>query len=243
MSIPRFYINQEKIKEGRVEITGDHLRHLITVLRCRKGDSFKVFDGSGKEFLIKAKEVKKDKVIADIIDVIYPKTEPTLRTILCQAIPKGQKMDLIVQKATETGVAEIQPVITERSMQSISPGKLLRLQNISQSATEQSGRLIPVKIHMPETLKEVLEKIPSKDRAILFCCKKENIPLKKLLKNFKTEEKIFIFIGPEGDFTEKEIELAESFGVHPAGLGPRILRTETAGTVVLSIILYEAGEI
>jgi len=159
MSIPRFYINQEKIKEDKVEITGDHLRHLISVLRCSKGDTFKIFDGSGKEFLVKAEEIKKDRITAEISEITYPETEPASHIILCQAIPKGQKMDLIVQKAVETGVAEIQPVITERSMQSISSGKLLRLQNISRSATEQSGRLIPVKIHRPATLKEVLEKI------------------------------------------------------------------------------------
>ena len=221
----------------------EHIKHIVYVLRAKKGDLFKIFDGSGKEYVIKADVVKKNRVTGKIIEVSSPEREPACQIVLCQSIPKGQKMDLIVRKATEIGVFEIQPVITKRSLKVLSESKLKRFEMISQSAIEQSGRLKPVKINPPLTLNEILKKISPPDKGIIFCCTEESKKIKKVLKELNYDGKIFIFIGPEGDFTQEEIDLSKTFGIIPASLGPRILRTETAGPAVLSIILYEAGDI
>jgi 16S rRNA (uracil1498-N3)-methyltransferase len=240
MSIPRFYITEEYIKDGHAVIDGQNLKHLISVLRCRKGDVFNIFDGSGKEYTVESEEVKPDMVTGKIINIFYPDIEPLPYIILCQSLPKGQKMDFIVEKATEIGVKEIQPLITSRSITSISPQKLERWKKIAKSATQQSGRVKIPEVKEPVTFNKSLSLIKSGDLGLLFCA--ASMPLKKILKEKPLYKKIFIFIGPEGDFTEEEISLALSHNLHTVSLGKRILRTETAGSAALSIILYEMEE-
>ncbi len=241
MSIPRFYITEEYIKDGHAVIDGQNLKHLISVLRCRKGDVFNIFDGSGKEYTVEAEEVKSDMVTGKIINIFYPDMEPVPYIILCQSLPKGQKMDFIVEKATEIGVKEIQPLITSRSITSISPQKLERWRKIAKSATQQSGRMTIAEIKEPVTFNDALSLIKPGDTGLLFS--RSSVSLKKILREKgKKSKKIFIFIGPEGDFTEEEISLAMSHNLQTVSLGKRILRTETAGAVALSIILYELEE-
>lgn len=241
MSIPRFYITEEYIKDGYIRIEGSDLKHLVSVLRCRKGDNFKVFDGSGREYTVEADEIKPDRLTARVIRTDCIDTEPSLPLILCQSIPKGQKMDFIVEKAVEIGVKEIQPLITSRSITSISPQKLERWRKIAKSATQQSGRVKMTEIKEPVTFKNSLSLIKPGELGLLFC--RSSGSLKKLLREKgKKSEKIFIFIGPEGDFTEEEISLAISRNLQAVSLGKRILRTETAGSVALAVILYELEE-
>jgi len=239
MSTPRFYINTEITEFSPLEISGEEARQLIKVLRCKKGDTFKVFNGSGAEYRVIAEKLTKDSVTVKILDKLFPSTEPDLYVVLCQAIPKAQKMDLIVQKATEIGVKEIQPLITERSLKEISPNKLKRLSKISKEAIEQSGRLKPVKVQSPLIFEEVSNIITNDDLGILFCCRGEERSFKSLLKSLQVKGKIFLLIGPEGDFTEKEVNLFKNNNHHIASLGSRILRTETSGLVALSNIFYE----
>ncbi len=241
MSIPRFYITEEYIKDGLVIIEGPDLKHLVSVLRCRKGDIFDVFNTSNREYTVEAVEVKHDRVTARIIRTEYRYVEPSLQVILCQSLPKGQKMDFIVEKAVEIGIKEIQPVITARSINSISPQKLERWRKIAKSATQQSGRMTIAEIKEPVTFNQSLSLVKPGDLGFLFSL--SSISLKKMLREkSKKSEKIFIFIGPEGDFTEEEISLAMSHNLQTVSLGKRILRTETAGSVALSIILYELEE-
>jgi 16S rRNA (uracil1498-N3)-methyltransferase len=238
MTIPRFYL-KENIQQHNITITGQDARQLIHVLRFKKGDLFKVFDGSGKEYSVRAEHIGKDRIDGITIETSRPSTESSIHITLCQALPKGQKMDLIVQKATEIGVKEIRPVITARSLTSANSNKLERWGKIAKEALEQSGRVIPVEIHDPAPLEQVIKLINSEDLGLLFCAGKKNSPLKKLLHEYPHRGKIFIFIGPEGDFSEEEIEMSRSSVIHPASLGPRILRTETAGLVAAGIIFYE----
>lgn len=241
MSVPRFYITEEYIKDGYITIEGPDLKHLISVLRCRKGDVFDVFDGSGKEYTVEADEVKHDRVTARIIRTDCRDVESSLPVILCQSLPKGQKMDFIVEKATEIGIKEIQPLITSRSITSISPQKLERWRKIAKSATQQSGRMKIAEIKEPVTFNDAISLIKPGDLGLLFS--RSSISLKKILREKgEKSKKIFIFIGPEGDFTEEEISLALSHNLQTVSLGKRILRTETAGSVALSIILYELEE-
>ncbi|MEQ8220721.1 MAG: 16S rRNA (uracil(1498)-N(3))-methyltransferase [Candidatus Eremiobacterota bacterium] len=241
MSIPRFYITEEYIKDGLVIIEGPDLKHLVSVLRCRKGDNFDVFNSSNIEYTVEAVEVKHDRVTARIIRTDCRDAEPSLQVILCQSLPKGQKMDFIVEKAVEIGVTEIQPVITARSINSTGNQKLERWRKIAKSATQQSGRMKIAEIKEPVTFNKALSLVRPGEVGLLF--RAGSISLKRILREQKkTYKRIFIFIGPEGDFTEEEISLAMSHNLQTVSLGKRILRTETAGSVALSIILYELEE-
>jgi len=236
MTIPRFYINRNI--SDNIFLGGEEGKQLTKVLRCRKGDIFNIFNDSGTEFSVKIEEIKKDGVSGVVIDRFTPSTETPLHTILCQAIPKGQKMDLVVQKATEIGVKEIRPIITERSMSSLSDNKTERYWKIAKEATEQSGRSkIPV-IKEPIDFDDLIESVKPEDMGLLFYPSDERT-LKQILRNNMPKGKIYIFIGPEGGFTEKEANIAKSKGIYTVSLGERILRTETCGLAALSIVLYE----
>ncbi|HPZ08234.1 MAG TPA: 16S rRNA (uracil(1498)-N(3))-methyltransferase [Candidatus Eremiobacteraeota bacterium] len=237
MSIPRYYVKEENIKANYVNITDGDAKHLIRVIRCRKGDIFKIFNDSGKEYSVRATDINQNRVTGEILSITYPDVETFLPVCLCQALTKGQKMDIIVQKGTELGVKEIQPLITSRSIKTVHKQKLERWRKISIAALQQSGRLKPVDIREPVTFEQSLGNIKKEDLGLIFYPGQNS--LKKILQNTTKNRKIFIFIGPEGDFSEKEIEIAKSSGLYPVSLGPRILRTETAGIVALSIILYE----
>ena len=239
MSSSRFFLKTEITNSALLEISGEEGRQLVNVLRCKKGDIFKVFNGSGCEYTVKAETFKKDIVTVKVINVSYPETEPSISLILCQAIPKGQKMDYIVQKATEIGVTEILPLITERSLKEMSLKKLQRLNKITKEAIEQSGRLKPVSVNPPLTFEQVLKIMKNDDRGIVFSSYEENTPLKLLLKTKEFKGRIFVFIGPEGGFTEEELRLTKKYNLQIASLGPRIFRTETAGLAALSNIIYE----
>ncbi|MFN7170445.1 MAG: RsmE family RNA methyltransferase, partial [Candidatus Omnitrophota bacterium] len=161
---------------------------------------------------------------------------------LVQAIPKKEKMDLIVEKATELGVEEIIPVVTERSV--VRPDKekrnrlLERWRKVSLSATKQSRRLFLPKISEVKKFSQILREIPFSASLIIPCLEEKNLSLKELDWN-KFKEDIYIFIGPEGDFSPEEISLAKERGAISVSLGEAVLRTETAAIYILSIFNYE----
>jgi len=223
-------------------------RKILKVLRLKPGEEILLWDGEGKEFRACIKKIRGTRVSVELLERTQPEPEPPLRVILVQGIPKGEKFDLIIQKATELGVWAIHPVVTERTVVRIPEDKKAsrqrRWQEIATEAARQSGR-----IHIPEVTKIIpfsllWQQLGSGSLKLIFW-EGGTQPLKQVFRRVNLSEysAVYLFIGPEGGFEKEEVEEAVAHGAVPVSLGPRILRTETAGLVALSLILYEWGDL
>jgi len=243
----RFMVDPGKIRDGVISIEGSDLKHLSQVLRLGNGDAIQAFDGSGKEYTARLTEIKKDQAIAVIVDSYQAGTEPRVRLTLYQGLPKMEKMDLIIQKAVELGAYRIVPVLTQRTVVkldgSTAEKKLKRWTRIAIEAAKQCRRACVPEIERPLTLKDALKDLGNPDLAIALY-ENEKKGLKELLKCYNINDvgNIALFIGPEGGFTQEEADEMRQSGIRTAGLGGRILRTETAAISGISIIMYEMGE-
>ncbi len=243
----KFFVSKENISEDTILITGDDVKHIGKVLRLKVGDKINISDGNSTEYICELDLIDKKEVVCNIIEKFQNKTESPICITLFQGLPKAQKMELIIQKGVEIGIKNIIPVLTERVVvktetRDIS-GKIERWNKISKEAAKQSGRGTILELNNPITFKEAIESLNKFDLAVIPYENQQGIGLKKVLRNLDSNVKnVAIFIGPEGGFEEEEVNYAIEKGVHPVTLGPRILRTETAGLVASSIILYELGD-
>lgn len=242
----KFFINKENILGNRLSITGDDVNHIYKVLRLNIGDIILVCDGQAKEYTSKIIEITKKEVICEIVDTFNNLSEPPIKITLYQGLPKAQKMELIIQKGVEIGLYRIQPVITERVVVKTEgrdlSNKLERWRRISEEAAKQSNRGIIPEVLEPISFKEALDELKSLDLSIVPYEKEKANGLKKALTENINAKKIGVMIGPEGGFEEAEIDNCIKNNVTPVTLGPRILRTETSGIAVSSMILYELGD-
>jgi 16S rRNA (uracil1498-N3)-methyltransferase len=242
----KFFVNEENIKDDYLWITGEDVQHISKVLRLRQNDQIQVCGKGGNEFICSISEISKQEVICRINDSYPNKAEANIEITLFQGIPKSQKMDLIIQKCVEIGVVNIIPVITKRVVikiddRDITP-KLERWRRISEEAAKQSDRGFIPKVFEPITFDTALSNLKAMDLGIIPYENEKQTGLKSLLKEKTGVKKIGIFIGPEGGFDSEEIDKCLKNNLYPVTLGPRILRTETAGFVAATIILYEIGD-
>ena len=241
----RFYVEENQIQKDEIVITGEDVNHIKNVLRMKIGDEIIICNGQGKDFYSIIRQISSDKVITDVISKKDTDTELPNQIYLFQGLPTKDKMELIIQKAVELGVYEIIPVVTKRSIVKLDEKKkelkkLARWQGISTSAAKQSGRGIIPRVTNVMTYHEAIDKAKNLDYNIIPYEKEEDIDrTKELIKGVKGKKSIGIFIGPEGGFEESEIRTALQEDVKPITLGKRILRTETAGLAILSIIMFE----
>ncbi|MDI6617413.1 MAG: 16S rRNA (uracil(1498)-N(3))-methyltransferase [Clostridiales bacterium] len=242
-----FFVACDAVHDGVIEISGDDASHISKSLRLSAGNEITVSDGNGNSYLCLISSVNKKAITCKIIKKSQSNTEPPIIVDLYQGIPKASKMDLIVQKCTEIGINSIIPVETERTVVKLKDGydlknKLERWQRIAEEAAKQSRRGHIPSIMEPVLFKNALEDISSYDLGIIPYEEEHGVGLKEALKYKNNAHKIMIFIGPEGGFSDSEILTARVKNVLPVTMGPRILRTETAGFVCLSIIMYEIGD-
>jgi len=246
--VHRFIVSPDNIQDNIITLEGEDFKHLRQVLRLKPGDSINVFDGSGIEYEAAILSVEKSRAIAEIKAAFQSDTEPKIRVTLFQGLPKGEKMDFIIQKAVELGVHRIIPVITNRTVVKLdkkdSDRKTERWARISREAAKQCRRAYVPEVTEPVTFDEALIKAGSCDAALVLYENEEKKCLKETLKcyNINKIEDIALFVGPEGGFTYQEVENCRNFSYNIVGLGKRILRAETASISVLSIIMYEMGE-
>ena len=243
--MPRFFVSPDSVRENEIEITGIDVNHIKNVLRMQPGESVEVCDGQGTDYACVIKSLERESVTLDIESSSPSSTELKQRLYLFQGLPKSDKMELIIQKAVELGVYEIIPTVTSRCIVKIDAKKedkkIARWQQISEAAAKQSGRGIIPKIKAPMTLKEALEYARAIDTVLVPYEKAEGIEsTRDILSEAKDKGSVAVFIGPEGGFDEKEIELAGEMGAKAITLGKRILRTETAGLCVLSVLMFNA---
>lgn len=242
----RFFVSPGQIGPAKISIFDGDVNHIRRVLRMKEGDELTVCDGEGRDYFCRISSMSDDVVTCDIIDSWTSYVELPVRLHLFQGLPKADKMELIIQKAVELGAAEIIPVAMARSIVKLdekkADKKTSRWQGIAESGAKQSGRAIVPEVRQPMSYKHALSYASSLDAVIVPYEKAEGIEQSRALidalasdENIKS---IGIFIGPEGGFDEKEIELALEAGAKPITLGRRILRTETAGLAILSILMY-----
>lgn len=243
--MPRFFVKPENILSDSIIIDGDDVKHIKNVLRLRCNDIITLCDGAGTDYTVRIEKFESNLIYTDIMEKRKNMTEPPVEVVLFQGIPKSDKMDLIVQKSVELGISRIIPVITERTVvvlrtEKDKETKIKRWQRIAMEAAKQSNRGIIPKVDLPLDFKKALESSAQMDLGIIPYEKENAKSLKDALKNFNARS-IAVFIGPEGGFSEKEMDEAANAGLISVTLGPRILRTETAGIAVLSVVMYEFG--
>lgn len=242
----RLFTDVKLIKGENLSLSEDESRYLSQVLRMREGNIVTVVDSDLFEAECEILSIEKKKVVLNIGDVRENMSESPCRITLFQSVSKGERMDLTIQKSTELGVYAIAPVFSERCVvrfnESDSSGKIDRWQKIAEEAARQSGRGLVPKILPSLSFADAVKKASSEfDLCLMPWEEEKGKTLKEMLKDFKAEKgkTVAVFIGPEGGYSEEEAKLASDSGIASVTLGKRILRTETAGPSVLSMLLYE----
>ena len=242
----RFFVEPHQIDEGahQIQIIGSDVNHISNVLRMKQGEELWISDGGKKEYRCTIEDFSSDEVLLHIIYVQEPDYELPSRIYLFQGLPKADKMELIIQKAVELGAYEVIPVETKRCVVKLdgkkATKKVERWKQIAESAAKQSKRMLIPNVHEVLTFKEALKYAEAMDiRLIPYELAKGMQETKEILADIQPGQSVGIFIGPEGGFEEKEVETAISEGAKPITLGKRILRTETAGLAILSVLMFQ----
>lgn len=234
------YVPPSQIFEDTICIGESERHHLLNVLRLRADDRVEVFDGEGNCYIASLCDTRISPLQAKILHhQFHPHTPPHIT--LFQGLPKSDKMDLIVQKTTEIGVNQIAPMISQRSIpKSVVPEKrTARWQRIANEAAKQCKRPHFAHVFAPQRLEECLGRVVHLDLLILLWEGEKRQRLKEVLRNHGRAKSVGLFVGPEGGFTDGEVELALQNGCLSATLGDNILRTETAAIVGVASVMYE----
>lgn len=239
----QFFVNPENIQGNRVYITGSDVNHIKNVLRMQVGEELNISNGiDGKEYRCAILELG-DEIACELRFVKEDNVELTSKVYLFQGLPKSDKMELVIQKAVELGVYEIIPVAMSRCVMKLEPkkvaSKIARWQGIAESAAKQSKRGIIPQVHEPLTFKQALEYAAHLDVKLIPYEMAEGMAhTKNIINSIEPGQSIGFIVGPEGGIDEKELEAAIAAGFESITLGKRILRTETAGLTVMSILMY-----
>lgn len=225
-----------------VRLSDEKAHHVLTVTRAVKGAEMTVFDGNGRQYRATVSDVRKKAVFIDIAEELPSDTELRNHVVLCAAILKGEKMDLVVQKATELGVMEIQPLVSERTIVR-ETRRLERWRAIAEESCEQCGRTVLPAIHEPRSFREYFAAQAALSGFVFW---EEGGLLLDEAYQLAAEKRSalssdcpwHVVIGPEGGMTAAEIELAAAKGLVISTLGRRILRAETAAIVALGIVHF-----
>lgn len=222
---------------------GPDVNHIKNVLRMKRGDQVMVSDGEGMQYLCALESFADGLVWFEIVDTWKENRELSSKLYLFQGLPKSDKMELIIQKATELGVYEVVPVVTGRTVVRLdekkAQKKTARWNAIAESAAKQSGRSRIPRVREAMTFSEALASAGELDVLLIPYEKAEGMEAtRQVIEGIRPGQSVGIFIGPEGGFEEAEVEQAVALGAAPVTLGRRILRTETAGFVMLSMLLY-----
>jgi 16S rRNA (uracil1498-N3)-methyltransferase len=256
MSRHRFYAPPASLTGSTIILSPAESHHLAKVLRLKAGDEVFVFDGCGHEYRCRVLQPAAKAAQLEIAAAMTNRVEPPIRVTLAQSLAKGDKFDLIVQKATELGVAAIVPVVTARSELKLGAeqaGKRLqRWERVSLEALKQSGRRTLVDIHQPVLLRDFLDKTfwrpdrltqsgDARNTPFVFC-EKGGKPLREVLDASVGRSSATAVIGPEGGWSEDELGLFAARECKLVTLGPRILRTETAAIAALAVLFHSLGD-
>lgn len=243
------YVHPDDIaKESGITLCQEKSRYLVTVLRSKIGDAIKLIDGRGKAYSAIITSILKNSVILNIEKELSVDTETPFHIALCQGMLKGEKMDTVIQKAVELGLKEVVPLITERSVVK-ETRRLPRWKKIAEEAAEQCGRAVIPEIKEPADFCDFLSEFsdPDSQCGMIFWehggAGLREVVKRVFLNHSSRMKKIFVIVGPEGGFSNKEISDAESAGFVKATLGKRILRAETAAIVSVAATVMMIEEL
>lgn len=238
-----FFVTPDQVSKDIITITGSDVNHMKNVLRMKVGEQLFVNDGHNKKYLGRLREYAAGYVLVEILEEEVSKEELPSKIYLFQGIPKSDKMEWIIQKAVELGVSEVIPVLTKRSVVKLdekkAAKKVERWREIAKSAAKQSGRGMLPSIREVTGYKQALAMAEALDVILIPYELAENMEVtRSVISDIEPGHSIGVFIGPEGGFEKTELEEALKIGAKEITLGRRILRTETAGLTVLSILMY-----
>jgi len=239
----RFFVEEDNIKDNEIIITGADVNHIKNVLRMKLDEEIVVSCGALTEYTCRITAFDSDGVIATIDKIKEVDIELKSPIYLFQGLPKSDKMELVIQKSVELGVFEIIPVAMKNCVVKLDSkkeaSKLKRWQSIATSAAKQAKRMVIPNVAAVKSFAEAIAQAQALDICIMPYEKALNMnETKAFLNGIKVGQSIGVFIGPEGGFAEEEVMLARTVGVQTITLGKRILRTETAGITMLSILMY-----
>lgn len=254
----RYFVAVEQFEGSSVRLIGEDAFHAVRVMRMKPEEQFIASDGQARVVLAAVREASSSEVLADIVEELPMNSEPQWAVTIAQSLPKGDKMELVIQKGTEIGAYSFAPFQSERMIVQYDGKKeakrLERWGKIAKEAAEQSHRCRVPAIESVRSWRELIESIAQFDLA-LFCYEREGdaaagTGIRAAVQEWKQKAgssaeampRILLIVGPEGGFTEREAAAAETAGAIIVGLGKRILRAETAGFVGLTCLLVEAGE-
>lgn len=239
-----FFVEPSAVGDDEIVITGSDVNHIKNVLRMEVDEKLLISDGQGGDYCCIISAMSDTEIIARIEGENAERTELSTQFYLFQGLPKSDKMELIVQKAVELGVYEIIPFKAKRCVVKLddkkADSKIKRWQSISESAAKQSKRGIIPNVHDVMTFKEAVEYAKTFDISIIpYENFKDMSSTRQIIDKIGSNQKVGIFIGPEGGFDSEEVDYAFDNGIHPISLGKRILRTETAGLAILSVLMFK----
>lgn len=240
----RIYAPPAAFSEGGLVLEGERLRHLRTVLRLGPGDEFTVTDGVGAEYRVRVEHLGRDRGRALVLARTEPPRESALELVLAQALPKGDRFSAVLEKAAELGVSAIMPVVSHRTVAGggASAAAAARWRRIIESGVAQSGRTrLPV-LHAPRSFEEMIaDPNPPELRILLW--EDAAAGLRELVAGRAAPRAALVAIGPEGSWSEQEVQRARQEGFAVVRFGPRILRTDTAGIAALAVLQNRWGDL
>lgn len=239
MKPPRFFLPGIAVIGDDVALSGSDARKIVGVLRMRTGDRIELCDSAARIYA--ASLDVRDRAVRARLDALVADAPPSdaTRVTVAQGIPKGAKMDYVVEKLVELGVAEIVPLASERAVADASPAKRERWQRLARATAQQCGRSDVPAVAPPATFAQLLERANAFDRILIPWELAERVPLRdRLPELIDGARTLLLVVGPEGGFSHDEVEAARAAGATPISLGARILRTETAALALLSIVNY-----
>lgn len=246
--MPSFLIKHASIEGKSIRITGSEFRHLALSLRLKAGDEIWGTDGCGYRYLVRLERFDSKEILGNICSKMYMEGETGIILHLAQAIPKQRRMDFLLEKGTELGIRKFIPLLSERS--TAFPGgkrmstKMRKWRNVVMAAMLQSDRCRLPQISPPTPFPELLEGTGDDyDMRLMAVIGGAGFPGKSMRRRVGEGMRILLIIGPEGGFSERERDRAVKSGIALFSLGDRVLRSETAGIVASSVILYECGEL
>lgn len=241
----RFFINREQLNRSPVIITGEDYNHIKNVLRLKPGDAVSLSDGTDREYecCIEGFDEEKAAVFLKVVDICSISRELPVKITLFQGYPKGDKIETVVQKAVELGIYEVVPVMMKRCVVRLDEKKALkkveRLNTIALNAAKQAKRGIIPQVTEVMQFNDALKYVKGMDYILLPYENAEGMDYARwVVAQAKGKTDIGIFVGPEGGFEKDEVDALESVGAKAFSLGHRVLRTETAGMAVLSLLMF-----
>jgi 16S rRNA (uracil1498-N3)-methyltransferase len=243
--VPRLFVDPARFGGDSIDVAGEDVRYLARVLRLRPGDELVLFDGQGHQARGRIARLDRRQAQIEIQERLAAPPRLPARTLIL-AIPRADKVDLVVQKATELGVARIVLAQAERSApggEAAAPGRVRRWERIAREAARQSGRAdVPALVAL-QPLERALESAPASAARLLFWEEARAIRLRDQLRAEELAGEAVVAVGPEGGFSRREVELARAIGYRVCGLGPLTLRAETAALAALVLVGACAGEL